>query len=172
MTVRLDLKALSLSVTDAGDIEALAWPFGAPDRVGDKILPGAFKSINLPIPMLFGHDHNDPVGSWISAEERSDGLHLKGKLLVDDVARAREVRALVKSGAVTGTSIGFITRKAKARPGGGRDITDLELLEASLVAIPMHPGARITSAKSAVQALAIADAINRATAQIHRGMKT
>jgi len=161
MTVRLDLKA-ALSITDAGEILAVAWPFGTADRVGDMIEPGAFKGVSLPLVMLFGHDQNDPVGTWTHAEERADGLHLKGHLLVDDVARAREVRALVKSGAVRGVSIGFITRKAKARPGGGRTISELDMLEASLVAIPMHPGARITSAKSAIQALAIADAINRA----------
>lgn len=149
---------------DSGEIEGLAWPFGSPDRVGDVIEKGAFADAKLPLPMLFGHDQNDPVGVWTEATERSDGLHLKGKLLVDDVARAREVRALVKSGAVRGISVGFVTRKALARPGGGRTISKLELLEASLVALPMHPGARITSAKSAVKALAIADAINRATA--------
>ncbi len=154
---------------DAGIVSGLAWPFGTPDRVGDMIEPGAFKGAKLPLPMLFGHDHNDPVGTWDSAVEKADGLHLAGKLLVDDVARAREVRALVRSGAVRGLSIGFVTRQAKARAGGGRTITKLELLEASLVTIPMHPGARVTSAKSAVQALAIAEAINRATAALSRG---
>jgi HK97 family phage prohead protease len=149
---------------DSGEIEGLAWPFGSPDRVGDVIEKGAFADAKLPLPMLFGHDQNDPVGVWTEATERPDGLHLKGKLLVEDVARAREVRALVQSGAVRGISVGFVTRKALARPGGGRTISKLELLEASLVALPMHPGARITSAKSAVKALAIADAINRATA--------
>ncbi|WP_311028210.1 HK97 family phage prohead protease [Mesorhizobium koreense] len=162
MTDRLILET-KFAVTDAGEIEALAWPFDTPDRVGDMIQKGAFANVNLPLTMLFGHDQNDPVGVWTEAIEAPDGLRLKGKLLVDDVARAREVRALVKSGAVRGISIGFVTRKATPRTGG-RTITNLELLEASLVAIPMHPGARVTSAKSAVKALAIADAINRATA--------
>jgi HK97 family phage prohead protease len=115
---------------------------------------------------LFGHDVNDPVGSWDIATEKSDGLHLSGRLLVDDVERAREVRALVRSGAVRGISIGFITKKAVNRSGGGRTIKSLELLEASLVTIPMHPGARVTSAKSAVQALSLAAAIQRATAAL------
>jgi HK97 family phage prohead protease len=149
----------------AGTISGLAWQFGVPDRIGDWIEPGAFKGAKLPIPMLFGHDMNDPVGTWDSAIEKADGLHITGKLLVDDVARAREVRALVKSGAVRGVSIGFITQKASARPGGGRTIKSLELLEASLVTIPMHSGAKVTSAKSAVEALNIAAAINRAAAQ-------
>lgn len=151
---------------DAGAISGLAWKFGVPDRIGDWIEPGAFKGTKLPLPMLFGHDLNDPVGSWDTAVEKSDGLYIAGKLLVDDVARAREVHALVKSGAVRGLSIGFIRKKASARPGGGRSITSLEWLEASLVTIPMHSGAKVTSAKSAVEALNIAAAINRAAAQL------
>ena len=151
---------------DAGAISGLAWKFGTPDRIGDWIEPGAFKGAKMPLPMLFGHDMNDPVGTWDSAVEKADGLHIAGKLLVDDVARAREVRALVKSGAVRGLSIGFITKKASARTGGGRTIRSLELLEASLVTIPMHAGARVTSAKSAIDAIAIAAALNRAAAQL------
>ena len=156
-------------ITDEdGAIEGLAWPFGTPDRIGDVIEKGAFASAALPLPMLFGHDLNDPVGAWDSAEEAPEGLKLKGRLLVGEVGRAREVRALVRSGAVRGISIGFRTRKATTRKGGGRTITDLELLEASLVTIPMHPGAKVTSAKSAVRALVLASAINRATAQLRR----
>lgn len=153
---------------DAGTISGLAWKFGTPDRIGDWIEPGAFKSAKLPIPMLFGHDMNDPIGTWDVATEKADGLHITGKLLVDDLQRAREVRALVKSGAVRGLSIGFITRSASPRTGGGRLIKSLEFLEASLVTIPMHPGAKVTSAKSAITALNIAAAINRAAAQIGR----
>ncbi|MDI4664542.1 HK97 family phage prohead protease [Xanthobacter autotrophicus] len=149
-------------VDEAGAIEGLAWPFGTPDRVGDMIEKGAFASVRTPLPLLFGHDPNDPVGVWTAATEGSDGLRLKGKLLVDEVARAREVRALVRSGAVGGLSIGFVTRKAAPRKGGGRTIKALDLLECSLVSIPMHPGARVTSAKTATAALAIAGALHRA----------
>ena len=106
MTLHLDLKA-TIGVDDAGAITGLAWPFGTPDRVGDVIEPGAFKGARTPIPMLFAHDPNDPVGVWTEAVEDRIGLRLKGRLLVDDVPRAREVRALVKSGAVGGLSIGL-----------------------------------------------------------------
>jgi uncharacterized protein len=151
---------------DGGAITGLAWKFGQADRVGDMIEPGAFAKAAMPLPMLFGHDMNDPVGAWDAAEVKSDGLHLSGKLLVEDLPRAREVRALVQSGAVRGISIGFIARKSFARPGGGRTIQQLELFEASLVTIPMHPGAKVTSAKSAVEALSLAAALQRATAQL------
>lgn len=105
---------------DAGLVSGIAWKFGAADRVGDMIEPGAFAKAALPLPMLFGHDANDPVGTWDQAVEKSDGLHLTGKLLVDEVERAREVRALVRSGAVRGISIGFVTR---IRSCGGTSTT-------------------------------------------------
>lgn len=152
-----------IAADDAGIISARAWQFGVPDRIGDEIEPGAFKGIKLPLPMLFGHDLADPIGTWESADEKSDGFHVSGKLLIADVARAREVHALVKAGAVRGVSIGFITKRATSRAGGGRTIKALELFEVSLVTVGMHPGARVTSAKSAVEALNLAATINRAS---------
>jgi HK97 family phage prohead protease len=154
---------------DAGAIAGIAWKFGTPDRIGDVIEPGAFKGAKLPMPMLFGHDVNDPVGTWVAADEKADGLYLKGQLLVEDLPRAREVRALVRAGAVKGISIGFITKKAKALAGGGRSISQIELLEASLVTLPMHPGARVTSAKSAVAALQLVASLNRAALALSKG---
>ncbi|MFG1298110.1 HK97 family phage prohead protease [Xanthobacter variabilis] len=153
---------------DAGTIEGLAWPFGTPDRVGDVIEPGAFAGARLPLPMLFGHDPNDPVGAWTEAAETPEGLRLKGNLLVEDLPRAREVHALVKAGAVRGLSIGFLISKAVPRRGGGRTIAALDLFECSLVTTPAHPGARVTAAKSATTALAIAGALHRAASAISK----
>jgi HK97 family phage prohead protease len=158
--------ATKFAADGSGEIEGIAWPFDQPDRVGDMITKGAFAQAQVPLPMLFGHDASDPVGSWTEATETDEGFRVKGALLVNDVARAREVNALVKAGAVRGISIGFITRKATPRRGGGRTITELELVEASLVAVPMHAGARVTSAKTGIAAIRMAEAINRAAARI------
>lgn len=146
MNGRIECKA-QFSVDDAGQIEGLAWPFGAADRVGDVIEKGAFATALPPLPMLSSHEQNEAIGVWSEITETDEGLNVKGRLLVDDVARAREIRALVREGALRGLSIGFATRKARPRKGGGRTISDLELLEISVVAVPAHPGARITSAK-------------------------
>ena len=43
--------------------------------------------------------------------EDAHGLFVEGQLLVDDVARAKEARALMKARAVNGLSIGFVTRE-------------------------------------------------------------
>jgi HK97 family phage prohead protease len=165
MSEHLEIKT-DFSIDDTGAIAAMAWPFGAGDRVGDWIHKGAFAKSLPPLPMLFGHQPNEPVGVWNDILEAQDGLRVKGQLLINDVVRAKEVHALVKAKALTGISIGFITRKASPRKGGGRDIWSLDLAEISLVTVPMHPGARITSAKSAAAAIALAEAINRASAAL------
>lgn len=155
-----------IGVTDTGELTGVAWPFGTADRVGDIIEKGAFANAPLPLPMLFGHDLNDPIGVWTSATEDTAGLQVKGTLLIKDVARAREVHALVISGAAKGLSVGFLKKEFVTRKGGGRTISKLELIEISIVTIGMHPGARVTSAKSAIHAIAMAEAINRAAAQL------
>ena len=142
---KLELKA-TLTVNDAGTITGIAWPFGTADRVGDVIEKGAFDTPDS-LPMLFAHDQAQVIGVWESIQETAEGLTVKGRLLVDDIARAKEVRAMIQAGAVTGLSIGFMTEVAKPRPRG-RTITKLTLHEISVVAVPAHPGAQITSIKS------------------------
>lgn len=153
---------------DAGAISGVAWKYDQGDRIGDWVAPGAFAKAVFPLPMLAFHDLGDPIGVWDAGEDKSGSWHVKGRLLVDEVARAREIRALVRGGAIKGLSIGFLSQKTEPRKGGGRLIKSLELLEVSLVTVGMHPGATVTSAKSAVQALQLAAALNRATAQLQR----
>ncbi|MGM4980940.1 phage major capsid protein [Rhizobium sp. 11_C7_N12_5] len=146
MTDRLEIKA-ALTVDDAGTITGIAWPFGSPDRVGDVIEKGAIASPEV-LPMLFAHDQAQVIGVWDEISETPDGLTVKGRLLVDDVERAREVRAMIRTKAVSGLSIGFRTKASKPRQRG-RTITALDLHEISVVAVPSHPGAQITSIKAA-----------------------
>lgn len=158
---RLEIKA-DFGVDDAGTITGIAWPFGKPDRVNDRILKGAFLGTSLPIPMLAYHDPAQPVGVWESAVETDRGLEVRGKLLIETVEKAREVYSLMQHGAVRALSIGFNIVKATGRKGVDRTISALDLAEISLVTVPMHPGARVTSVKSASDAVRIAEALHRA----------
>lgn len=146
MSERLEIKA-AFTVDDAGEITGIAWPFGSPDRVGDVIEKGAITAPTT-LPMLFAHDQAQVIGVWDQIAETAEGLTVKGRLLVDDVERAREVRAMIRSKAVSGLSIGFVTKASKPRQRG-RTITALNLHEISVVAVPCHPGAQITSIKAA-----------------------
>jgi HK97 family phage prohead protease len=156
---------------DAGSVSCLAWRYGKPDRIGDVVEKGAFGDIDLPLPMLAFHDLKSPIGAWSEAIEDYDGLHLRGRVLVGKVAMATECHELVMSGGIRAVSVGFITKKSKPRKGGGRTISQAELIECSMVPVGMHPDARLTSAKSVIEALAIAQAITRATAALTAGTK-
>lgn len=145
MTERLEMKA-ALDVSETGEITGIAWPFGSADRVGDVIKKGAITAPET-LPMLFSHDQAQVIGVWNEIAETEEGLTVKGKLLIEDVERAREVRAMIRAKAVSGLSIGFVTQKATPNRKG-RTITALALHEISVVAVPCHPDAQITSLKS------------------------
>src|SRR2546421_5222974 len=116
------------------------------------VMPGAFartlKSRGLRrIPMLFQHDPAEPVGVWFELTEDVRGLRARGKL-IPEVARARELYALVNAGAVDGLSIGFRTVKGRIDPATRvRRIVDLELWEISIVTFPLLAGARVRAVK-------------------------
>ncbi|RAH97624.1 phage major capsid protein [Acuticoccus sediminis] len=147
MSEVIEIKA-AFTTGDTGDIEGIAWPFGKADRVGDVIEKGAFAGAPTSLPMLWAHDQSQVIGVWTSIIEGQKGLELKGHLLINDVAKAREVHAMVRAGAASGLSIGFQTKSATPIRGGGRTIRSVDLLECSVVAVPANADARITSIKS------------------------
>ena len=138
-----------------GTVEGYASLFGEIDAARDMVMPGAFartlKSRGLRrIPMLFQHDPAEPVGVWLELTEDFRGLRARGKL-IPDVARARELLALVRAGAVDGLSIGFRTVKGRIDPASRvRKIIDLDLWEISIVTFPLLAGARVRAVKGSV----------------------
>lgn len=161
---RLEIKA-TLDVSEAGEIVGTAWPFNAgPDSVGDLITKGAFNFVSQELPLLFQHNVADLVGTVTEAAETNEGLIVKGKLHMDQ-PRARTVLGMVKSGLVSGLSIGFKT-KSSTKQGKNRLITALDLFEISLVRNPAHPRARVSSAKEHDAASAVAAVIRNFTASI------
>lgn len=138
-----------LAVTEGSVIEGYASLFGALDRGGDVVEPGAYaaslKSLDAAkrrVRMLWQHDPAEPIGVWDEVREDKKGLYVKGRLL-PDVARAREAAALLEAGAIEGLSIGYRTLRAAKDENGRRRLKELELWEVSLVTFPMLPDARV-----------------------------
>src|SRR5437868_286603 len=135
-----------------GTVEGYASLFGEIDAARDMVMPGAFartlKSRGLRrIPMLFQHDPAEPVGVWLELIEDVRGLRSRGRL-IPDVARARELIALVRAGAVDGLSIGFRTVKGRVDPASRvRKLIDVDLWEISIVTFPLLSGARVRAVK-------------------------
>lgn len=150
-----EVKFISLDFKQAdadGSFEGYASLFGREDLGRDIVLPGAFRESlasrgTRGIKLLFQHDANQPIGVWTTIEEDSRGLYAQGRLM-RDVAKAREVLALIRAGALDGLSIGFKTVKARRdRATGVRRLEKIDLWEISIVTFPLLPEARITSTK-------------------------
>jgi HK97 family phage prohead protease len=126
---------------------------GAGDRSRDMVAPGAFReTLELRglrrIPMLFQHDPAEPIGVWLELKEDWRGLYARGRL-IPDVQRAREVLALLKSGAIDGLSIGFRTVKARVDPQTKvRKLHHIDLWEISVVTFPLLDGARVDNVRA------------------------
>jgi HK97 family phage prohead protease len=98
--------------------------------------------------MLFQHDPSEPVGIWLELREDFRGLWARGKL-IPDVARARELLALLRTGAIDGLSIGYRTVRGKIEPRSRiRKLYQVDLWEVSIVTFPLLAGARISAVKA------------------------
>ena len=145
--------------------------FDRPDRGGDIVRPGAFaRSLKRggPVPLLWQHESGKPIGRVEYLKEDRRGLRVIARL--SEGAAGREAAAFLKEGAVRGLSFGYRVREAQgplrlpacgsrsgqASTGSGqagvRELTDLELVEVSLVTLPMQPRARVHALEEARQA--------------------
>ena len=137
-----------------GTFSGYASVFGEVDLGKDQVERGAFrKSLSQRgaegVRMLFQHDPSEPIGAWKTIREDSRGLYVEG-VLADGVARAGEVRQLIRNGALDGLSIGFRTVRARTDAKSGvRRILEADLWEISIVTFPMLPSARVQNIKNA-----------------------
>ena len=109
--------------------------FDRVDRAGDLMRQGAFAGAGA-VPLLWQH-RGRVVGTIEAIGEDARGLRVSGR--VEDA----ELAALVRGGAVAGLSVGY--RAVAATQGAYRELTAVDLVEVSLVAVPMQPLARVDS---------------------------
>lgn len=152
----METKDFSLEIkelTDEGVIEGYASVFGNVDKGGDKVMPGAFvesltkaRQTGRSVKMLWQHDPSQPIGVWEDLAEDAKGLWGKGRLVMD-VPKARETLALMKAGAISGLSIGYVTKSSEP-DGNYRLLKSVDLYEVSPVTFPMNERAKLTSVKA------------------------
>ena len=154
MTDHLDLAFRFAPTDDAGTFTGVAAVHAEPNRHGETIRFGAFKRTlaehqraGTRVLMLRDHDPRQIVGVWDSIVETDKGLVVTGRFITATAAGA-EAYALVKAGAVTGLSIGFRARADARGSNGGRILTDIELVEISIVGLPSAAKARIKTIRS------------------------
>ena len=141
--------------TEAGSVSGYGAHFNNVDHARDRIEPGAFKrtlSGRKSLPML--HEHAQAIGVWKSFREDDKGLYVSGR--ISKTQLGNDVRELARDGGVTGLSIGY----QPVRFHYDKDIrvlTEVEVHEVSLVAIPANDMARVTAAKSILQSGKVPD---------------
>ncbi len=165
--------AFRFAPTDEGIITGHAAIFGEENRHGEIVAPGAFartlrehRKLGILPPMLRAHDQRDIIGVWTEMKEDATGLAVSGEL-IRETASGADVFALMRRGALNGLSIGFVPRNIKRGPGGMLIITEIELVEVSIVAIPSAKRAR-AKVRSSDDLSAFAAACRRAATSIGR----
>lgn len=143
------------------EFEGYASLFGVPDGAGDIVAKGAFRASLRRRPpgqvrMLYQHSAHEPLGVWTAIREDVRGLYVRGRLTLD-VTRAREVRSLIRDGALNGLSIGFRTLRA-TRAGSHRLLNEIELWEISVVTFPLLAGSQVTAIGAKNDARSLRDA--------------
>ena len=140
-----------------GEIAGYGSLWNKVDSYGEIVMLGAFtrslKAWNKsrrPIPMLWQHRSDQPIGVWDTFEEDDKGLKLSGRLNLE-TQRGNEAWSDVKMQAVTGLSIGYYEVKAdpydfsNAEP---RKLIELDLREVSPVTFPALKEAQIDAVKA------------------------
>lgn len=127
-------------------IEGYAALFGVTDQMRDVVRAGAFAASlarrTAPLPMLIEHDARLVAGSWTEVREDGRGLFLRGDIRDDQPGASRAKRMIARG--IDGLSIGYVP-VVQHRAAGGRVLSEIELLEVSIVTHPMQPLARLTA---------------------------
>lgn len=155
------------AAANAMTFEGYGAVYGNVDAYGDVIAPGAAarfladvqaKRAQWPL-MLSQHggmgftaDDMTPIGVWTDLAEDGKGLRVQGRLA--DTPRGREVYELLRMQprpALDGMSIGYVAKAwtPRTKPEEPkRLLTDIELIEISVVSRPANRLARVESVKA------------------------
>lgn len=121
------------------------------DRVGDVVVPegAVFK---LPLPLLWQHRSDTPIGHVLSATVTKAGIAIKARIAKDlNLPDIDKAWALIKAGLVRGLSIGFKALEMEPLnakdPWGGQRFLKWEWMELSAVTIAANAAASIHTIK-------------------------
>lgn len=132
--------------------------FGVKDSYDEIVVPGAFveslaeqKAKGTMPAMLWQHRSAEPTGAWSDMEEDGIGLKVSGQLALKTVrgAEAYELMTMKPRPAISGLSIGYVTREdSYDRVTGILTLKRVDLWEVSLVTFPANDAARVQGVKA------------------------
>lgn len=160
------IKAAESAKVDGGMVKGYASTFvREPDSYGDIVAPGAFakslerwealKSEGKYIPLLYGHNMDDPfhnIGHVVEAHEDEHGLYIEAEFDPDNET-AQYARKLVQEGRLYQFSFAFsVLDEGPTELEDGRkanELRELDIYEVSLVQVPANQTAVVTEVKAA-----------------------
>lgn len=152
------------SITETEDTRTITGIASTPkmDRDND-IVEAKGANFILPLPLLWQHNHNFPIGEVIEATVTDKGVEFVAKIAKVDEAgtlkdRLDEAWLSIKSGLVKCVSVGFKALEYEyIKDSYGLHIKTWDWYELSLVTLPANPDAIITSVKQIKKAFSDAD---------------
>jgi HK97 family phage prohead protease len=147
-----DVKA----VDEEGHFSGYASVYNVIDAYNERVAPGAFANSlrkwstrgRLP-PVLWQHRSAEPIGPFTKMVEDEKGLYVEGQLLVGEVQRATEARALMRSKTIDGMSIGFNSIVEEwNKEEMSLTLKELDLWEVSIVTFPANSESLISEVKN------------------------
>ena len=151
------------AIGDKGQVEAIVSVFGNVDRIGDRVMPGAFtrsiaewKQSGNPVPVILSHSWDDPwehIGVVDSLEEVDKGLKATYTLDIDTNPVAAQVYRLMKRRSLKEHSFGYEIRDERSAKDGANELLDLDLIEIGPTLKGMNSDTELLAVKSALEAV-------------------
>lgn len=139
------------------------------DRVGDIVESMGLQFKN-PLPLLWQHQHDKPVGTVKFDKPTKDGVGFTATLpVIEEAGPLRDMIEMawqsVKARLVRGVSIGFRALEYNFMDEGGIRFLKSEVYELSLVTIPANASATIQTIKSMDDAVRLARGVQLISAR-------
>lgn len=189
ITKTYPVASLKAAPADEGEgiVEAIVSVFGNVDKVGDRVMPGAFtKSLGewadlnakgRYLPFTDTHDWTRAgrIGKVIEAKETDEGLWVKAQLFMGQES-ARDIYTHIKEGVVGEFSFAYDVVREKIAPDKANELLEVNLLDAAAV---MHGAnastylvgvktGRVLSAKNESDLQTAADLLQGVLAQVQQ----
>lgn len=87
--------------------------------------------------LLFGHEHDNPIGKVLSVEARDEGLFMKARISKSKDPGISRIRDLISEGILNSLSVGIAVSDVEMK-GGTNYLKGVELNEISVVSVPMN----------------------------------
>jgi HK97 family phage prohead protease len=145
----------------AWEVSGYASVFGVTDLGNDVVHKGAFADTLASgnrVRFLYSHNPEHVLGAPLALREDEKGLF--GRWRISKTPLGESVHTLLKDSALDSFSIGYVPKRFDFdEDTGTRHLREVELVEVSVVAMPMLPQALVTGVKAADYSQLSLDAI-------------